>query len=251
MNSSYSILPYALLLALLLGWALSPLDRSITDQLGQRSGVQSLKDVESQFGQGLTVAVLGGYRSIAANLIWLSKNQDWEERDVAGTLGKIALATSIDPRPEMFWLNGARILANDMPTWVVGLENAEQLEITDEGRAIARQYAERALAFLEESREYQSGNPRMHIETGMIYWKKLDDLESAAASFKAAIDTGGAPYFAYRLYGDLLIELGRKHEALRLLQSHYETLPDDLLEAMKPVVGDRIRLLKRELNIPN
>ena len=90
MNSSYSILPYALLLALLLGWALSPLDRSITDQLGQRSGVQSLKDVESQFGQGLTVAVLGGYRSIAANLIWLSKNQDWEERDVAGTLGKIA-----------------------------------------------------------------------------------------------------------------------------------------------------------------
>ena len=85
----------------------------------------------------------------------------------------------------------------------------------------------------------------------MIYWKKLDDLESAAASFKAAIDMGGAPYFAYRLYGDLLIELGRKHEALRLLQSHYETLPDDLLEAMKPVVGDRIRLLKRELNIPD
>ena len=245
MNSSYSILPYALLLTLLLGWALSPLDRSITDQLGQRSGVQSLKDVESRFGQGLTVAVLGGYRSIAANLIWLSKNQDWEERDVAGTLGKIALATSIDPRPEMFWLNGARILANDMPTWVAGLDNAEQLEITDEGRTIARQYAERALAFLEESREYQSDNPRMHIERGMIYWKKLDDVESAAANFETAIGTGRAPYFAYRLYGDLLIKLGRKHEALELLQSHYETLPDDLLEAMKPVVGDRIRLLKR------
>ena len=81
--------------------------------------------------------------------------------------------------------------------------------------------------------------------------KKLEEVESAAASFKAAIDTGGAPYFAYRLYGDLLIEMGHKHEALQLLQSHYETLPDDLLEAMKPVVGDRIRLLKRELNIPN
>ena len=77
----------------------------------------------------------------------------------------------------MFWLNGARILANDMPTWVAGLDNAEQLEITDEGRTIARQYAERALAFLEESREYQSDNPRMHIERGMIYWKKLDDVE--------------------------------------------------------------------------
>ena len=167
-----------------------------------------------------------------------------QERDVAGTLGKIALATSIDPRPEMFWLNGARILANDMPTWVAGLDNAEQLEITDEGRTIARQYAERALAFLEESREYLSDNPRMHIERGMIYWKKLDDVESAAANFETAIGSR-APYFAYRLYGDLLIKLGRKHEALELLQSHYETLPDDLLEAMKPVVGDRIRLLKR------
>lgn len=251
MNSSYSVLPFAILLALLLGWAVSPLDRSIESQLGQRSDVQSLKDIESRFGQGLTMAILGGYRSIAANLIWLSKNQDWEQRDVAGTLAKIALATSIDPRPEMFWLNGARILANDMPTWVVGLSNAEQLEYTDAGRAIVKQYAERALAFLEEGREYQRDNPRIHIEAGMIYWKKLGDVERAAQSFRAAIDTQKAPYFAYRLYGDLLIELDRKREALNMLEDHYETLPDGVLEAMKPVVSDRIRLLKRELETAN
>ncbi|HCR29823.1 MAG TPA: hypothetical protein DIV79_07405 [Opitutae bacterium] len=251
MNSSYSILPYAVALALLLGWAMSPLDRSITEQLGQRSEIESLRDIESQFGQGLTVAILGGYRSVAANLIWLSKNQDWEERDIAGTLGKIALATSIDPRPEMFWLNGSRILANDMPTWVVGLASAEQLETTDRGRAIAKQYAERALAFLEESRDYQRGNPKIHIEAGMIHWKKLGELEAAANSFKSAIETGKTPYFAYRLYGDLLIELGRKREALNLLEDHYETLPDGSLEAMKPVVADRIRLLKNELKAAN
>jgi tetratricopeptide (TPR) repeat protein len=250
-NSSYSILPFAILLALLLGWTVSPLDRSVGLQLGRRSDVQSLKDIESRFGQGLTMAILGGYRSIAANLIWLSKNQDWEQRDVAGTLGKIALATSIDPRPEMFWLNGARILANDMPTWIVGLANAEQLETTDAGQAIARQYAERALAFLEESRVYQRGNPKIHIEAGMIYWKKLGDVESAAHRFKSAIDTGEAPYFAYRIYGDLLVELGRKREALEMLENHYETLPDGLLEAMKPVVGDRIRLLRMDLQTSN
>lgn len=234
-------------IALAIGWILSPLDRSISGELGQRSEVESLRQLDSQFGQGLSVAILGGYRSVAANLVWLSKNESWEQRDLPGTFAKIALATSIDPRPEMFWLNGSRIIANDMPAWVVGDENTDQLIHSIEGRKIARQYANRALSFLESSRTFHEGNPDIYLEEAMIYWRKLDDLETAANRFLEATQAEDPPYHAFRIYGELLSKLGRKREALEFLERHYETLPDGSIEAMKVVVGDRIRVLRKEL----
>ncbi len=247
MNSSRKQIALFVFAALVLGWAVSPLDRSIATQLGQRSGVESLRNLESQFGQGLSVAILGGYRSVAANLVWLSKNGDWEEQDVAGTLGKIALATSIDPRPELFWLNGARIIANDMPTWVVGYANTDQLIETEEGQAVARQYAQRALKFLEESRPYHGDNPDVYLEEATILWRKTGDKAGAAERLERALGTGVAPYVIYRVYAELLIELGRKAEALAVYEAHYQTLPDNDVEAMKFVVAERIRRLRKEL----
>ncbi len=250
MNSNHSIIPLCVALALLLGGALSPLDRSIAERLGQRSEMESLRNIDAHFGQGLSVAILGGYRSVAANLVWLSMNRNWERRDIAGTLGKIALATSIDPRPELFWLNGARIIANDMPTWVVGLEQSDLLVETAEGRVVAGQFADRALALLEGSRPHHGENPNIYVEEAMILWRKAEDFERAADRFERALDTDDPPYHVFRVYAELLVKLGRKREALRLLESHFETLPDGSIEAMKGVVADRIRNLKEELGEP-
>lgn len=231
----------------MLGAAVSPLDRSISDALGQGSEVESLRALDSQFGQGLSVAILGGYRSVAANLVWLAKNDNWEQRDFGGTLAKIALATSIDPRPELFWLNGSRIIANDIPAWVVGDANTELLFQSDEGRGIVQDYARRALGFLSGSRPYHSENPNILLEEGMIYWRKLEDLEEAAKRIELAAQAADAPYHVFRLYGEILTRMGLKEAALEVLEAHYETLPDDSLEAMKPVVADRIRALREEL----
>ncbi len=247
MNSNVSIIPVCALAALLLGFASSPLDRSISEDLGQSAEVASLRNLGSEFGQGLSVAILGGYRSVTANLVWLSKNENWEERDFAGTLGKISLATSIDPRPEMFWLNGSRVIANDMPAWVVGDANTDRLENTEEGREIARDYANRALRFLEASRVNHSDNPDIYIEESMIYWRKLDDLETAAERLLKATEAKDPPYYAFRIYGELLSKLGRKREALEFLEDHYRTLPSDSIEAMKGVVGERIHVLRKEV----
>lgn len=43
------------------------------------------------------------------------------------------------------------------------------------------------------------------------------------------------------------MELDPKEKALKLLERHYETLPKESIEGMKPVVADRIRNLSREL----
>ncbi len=247
MNSNRSIIPICAGLALLIGWAVAPLDRSIAERLGQNTEVETLRNLDSQFGQGLSVAILGGYRSVAANLVWLSMNQNWEQRDLAGTFGKLVFVTSIDPRPELFWLNGSRIIANDMPTWVIGIDNTDLHIESAEVRAISSQYANRALGFLEGSRVYHEQNPLIYIEEAMILWRKANDLEGAVGRFEQAIRAESPPFYAYRMYGELLVKLDRKEKALKLLETHYETLPEESIEAMKPVVADRIRNLRREL----
>lgn len=247
MSSNRSIIPICAGLALLIGWAVAPLDRSIAERLGQNTEVETLRNLDSQFGQGLSVAILGGYRSVAANLVWLSMNQNWEQRDLAGTFGKLVFVTSIDPRPELFWLNGSRIIANDMPTWVIGIDNTDLHIESAEVRAISSQYANRALGFLEGSRVYHEQNPLIYIEEAMILWRKANDLEGAMGRFEQAIRAESPPFYAYRMYGELLVKLDRKEKALKLLETHYETLPEESIEAMKPVVADRIRNLRREL----
>lgn len=246
-SSNRRIIPFAFLGALILGAILAPLDRSIRLELGQGSEVESLRHLDSQFGQGLSVAILGGYRSVAANLVWLAKNENWEQRDFGGTLAKIALATSIDPRPEMFWLNGSRIIANDMPAWEVGDHNTDILFQSPEGRAIVRDFGKRALAFLEGSRPYHARNSDILLEEGMIYWRKLEDLEAASQRILEATLGENPPYHAFRLYGEILTRMGRKEEALQFLERHYLSLPDNSYDAMKVVVADRIRALREEL----
>src|SRR5688572_11159098 len=70
-------------------------------------------------GQGVTLALLGGFRALVADVVWIRMYVLWERRDLPGTQSLIQLASAIDPRPVYFWVNGARILANDLAAWRV------------------------------------------------------------------------------------------------------------------------------------
>lgn len=197
-------------------------------------------------GQGLSLAVLGGYRSAAANLVWLDMNASWERRDFDGTLTRIELASTIDPRPEIFWLNGARIIANDMPSWGTSDGGGENMNPSFDGTSeeIVRRFGTRALGYLEKGRLHQPESSALVIEQAVICWRKLDDLERSAALFLEATTLPGAPYYASRIYAEILIKLGREQEALDFLVKHYQTLPEDDLMAMKPIVAERIATLR-------
>ena len=76
-----------------------------------------------------------------------------------------------DPRTELFWLNGARIIANEMQSWVIGIDKKDLHIESAEVKAISSQYANRVLGFLEGSRVYQGQNPLIYIEKAMILWR--------------------------------------------------------------------------------
>ena len=84
-----------------------------------------------------------------------------------------------DERLSRLRLNGSRILANDMPTWVIRIDNTDLHVESAEARAIAGQLANRALGILEGSRVYHEQNPMIYIEEAMILWRKANDLEAA------------------------------------------------------------------------
>ena len=198
-------------------------------------------------GQGVSLAVLGGYGDLAANLVWIRMNAAWERRERLEVLAHIEMATALSPDAAFFWINGARIIANDMPIWVVGEARMDSLYESDSGRAVRRRYAARALAFLDKAPPVVSEGYPLLLERAILYWKQLEDLPAALDCLRRAIAAEGAPYYLSRVYAELLIRHGQAPEALAFLKAHFANLPDDDPTALKELVRYRIWELEQTL----
>lgn len=200
-------------------------------------------------GAGLTKqaavqGLLGGFRAVVADIIWLEAHSHAADRDLPGTESLLELVTLIDPRPLYFWLNGARILAYDMPTWrVAGAGVAET------GRFSCEQ-AQRALRRLEKARTFHPDSAALWIEQANIEFNRLGDVAEAAASYRRAAEQPDAPYYAARLHAEMLRRIGRKAEALIWLVRLHPQLPPTEESAGADLVLTRIRGLERELGVP-
>lgn len=207
-------------------------------------GSSGFEGLNSSVGQGVSLAVLGGYRSIAANVIWLELNGSWERQEIDETVTKIELATSTDPRVSYFWVNGARIIANDIPVWAATSQGITRESHPDTMAAINRKFGSKALDLIDRALLSHPQNLDLMVDRAVIYWKKMEDLDKAAELFLEIANLSDGPYFAGRLYAELSVNLGRSAEALEYLKSIYLGLPDDDPQAMKPFVADRIRTLE-------
>jgi hypothetical protein len=192
-------------------------------------------------GFGL-LGVLGGMRSAVASGLWLRAYQAWERRDAAGTTALLRLVVAADERPLYFWLNGARMLAYDVPTWAV--EGDAPIAVQRKADAEA---AAAACAFLEEGRRAHPLAPEFLIEMGNIQLRAAGDRERAAELFRSAAEMPGAPYYAARIHGELLRDLGRRREALAWLHQVLPRLPASDPGACRDVVEQRIKALEAEL----
>ena len=99
------------------GAVLEPAMRPLWQELRAGQPALRLEDVESGLGQGMTLGLLGGFRALVADLLWLEVNHQWEQYDLPATQTLIRTTTAIDPEPLVFWINGARMIAYDMPVW--------------------------------------------------------------------------------------------------------------------------------------
>lgn len=194
--------------------------------------------------------MLGGLRGLAADGLWLKTYLAWASCDLPATERLIRLVTIADDRPVYFWLNGARIMAYDMPEWRRAARPGGE-STADDTRRIEGEQTEAALGYLAEAHRRHPGSSAICVEAANIHLYRRNDLPAAAGWYRTAAGLSDAPYYVGRIYGELLKRLGREREAYRWLCHLHPQLPVDDPEAMAPLVLARIRELEKRLSIPS
>lgn len=247
-----SVLTHSLAFALLLlfGCVIGPLEKPAYEEIQSGQAAIQLTDIEASLGQGLAIGILGGFRTIIADFLWLRLNTYWEERDRAKVTTLISLVTTLDPGPVFFWMNAARITAYDMPNWRIREEGGYEKVPESRWRAIDQEQANIAFDLLEQALHYHSEDPAIYLEIGQIHLNRLQSPEGAAPWFLRASKLPDAPFYAARIYADLLCRMGREPEAYAFLKALYPKLPADNPFAQRPIVLERISTLEMELGVP-
>ncbi len=253
------------------GWAIRFFEEPAWRIVRAQQPAMKLDSLQGALGQGVTAGLLGGFRAIVADFFWIKTNSVWEERDLPATQTFIKIVTAIDPRPLYFWVNGARMIAYDMPNWRIKAAGGYDAVPTDKQKLIDSEQSAVAINYLREAFGYHPKSPMISIEIANVYLNRLKDVSSAAEAYHMAALQPDAPYYAARIYGELLRRQGKKTEAYAWLRQLYPTLPKPVFSdpthqqkntnqvkidemniemAMAPVVLGRIHELEEELNIP-
>lgn len=237
------ILVAALLMLGLAGLGLRPVERI----LRSRREAADAWPRESPGALSLA-AVLGGFRAVAADLAWVHTHAAWEREDVAGTWAGCRRTVALDPRPLYFWINGARLLAYDVPVWRIRA-GGERMPVAERAR-IAQEQVTLALQHLENARRQHPARAAVLLEMGHLHLYGRGDLAAAADAYGEAADLPDAPLYAARLQAALLARLGRLEEAYTRLKAHHRAL-GMAPEGADPnlVAGVEARLEKLELEL--
>ena len=238
-----------LLTLLSLGLVTRPIEAPAWEIVKAGQPEMNLEAIEGSLGQGLVIGVLGGFRAVMADFLWIRTNTIWERRDRVKLDAMVRLVTTLDPRPDFFWINGARMIAYDVPNWRIREEGGYAEVSEDRQLVIDLEQAQQAFVMLARAREFHPENAKLYLETGQIYLNRLKDNVNAAQWLLSASQQLDAPYYAARIYGELLRREGKDVEAYAYLKQLFQQLPNDPY-AQKPIILDRIKELEDHLQIP-
>jgi hypothetical protein len=250
-NSRAKVTMVASAVLLIAGAALRPVEESVRKAESHPGRLVRARRINAVLvGQGTSMAMLGGFRALVADLLWLKAYLAWSACDLPATETMIRVVTTVDERPLCFWLNGARIMAYDMTQWrlrAVGRGGAVPAALR---QRIINEQAGMALRLLEDARGQHPQSAAVYVEMANIHLNSRADPAAAAFWYRQAATLPDAPYYAARIHAELLKRLGRPWEAYAWLRQLHPTLPPGEEAAEAPVVLGRIRDLERALEVP-
>lgn len=138
----------------------------------------------------------GGYAPLVADWLWLRANLAWERRDAPETRRLIRRTVATDPQSAYFWLNGARMLAYDLPAWRRDTEPDAPAALQQRWRLTG---ADEAIAFLERGLAWHADSAALYLELANISLYVAEDRHRAADYYRQAAGRPDAPPYAARL----------------------------------------------------
>jgi tetratricopeptide (TPR) repeat protein len=190
----------AALIALLLGlWAPVKIlwERDIGKQQDdlRYHGFVMDRRLRDDLGQGLTIGVLSGMRSVVADMVWLQVTTAWEKEEWFKMGGLINLCTALQPRAPIFW---------DMGGWELAW-NASVAAMNDKNQPNELRRIKNSRFWIDKGMDiYQRGienNPqywRLWNSMANLYQQRLKDYKTAAYYYQKASELPNAPVYLER-----------------------------------------------------
>lgn len=207
------------------------------------------KELEPTLGQGVLLGVLGGLRTVVADLTWIRSYVLWERRDRAGCEALMRAACALDPHSRYFWENTGYIVGFDLAHWEIRKRGGYDRVPKETQERLFVAYARKGIAVLEEGLGRTKTPTPLLLCAAQLAELKVKDHALSARYYLRAAEAPDAPWYAARICAQVLWEDGRRQEAYRWFKDYWTTrmrpkddgFPDDLkqLRTMEFVLGIR------------
>ncbi len=204
----FNALPYWIVVVALLA-ALYPLRENIDEQrlydgLTEPLPVEMVQKIQPEAVTGLVMgAVLGGFRGIAADILWMKMDEYWDNGFWNRMVPILRTVTLLDPHFITAWdTAGWHFLYNLTVEVDKKIEEAAKV-----GDPLAKQrwmkerqyFVDSGLAVYKEGIAWNPDKPDLYMELGWSYFDKLDDYDNAAIWLRKAARIPGHPDYVERL----------------------------------------------------
>jgi hypothetical protein len=227
-------------------------------------GMTMTRQLRDELGQGLTIGVLSGMRSVVADLLWLNVTAEWENEEWFNMEGYINLCTALQPRSITFWDIGGWQLAWNAS--VSAMQNRKEPNALRRLKA-SRFWIEKGLDVYKRGIENNPEHYRLWFATALLYQQRLaeqeermglvaaakSDYEYAAYYYEQASLRPDAPIFLERFSAIMYGKAGDDQAAYaswRALWLRLTPKQRDMREHWKEKIESNIRRLENKLSIP-
>jgi hypothetical protein len=200
-------------------------------------------DLREKIGQSAFVAVLGGFRSVIADLLFIDAYSAWERTDWTQLLLRLRQATELQPRAILFW---------EMAGWHMAW-NAGTAALEDESkspatrRRLQNEYLRLGEDFLVRGVAHNPDKPQLYEALARLYRDKFNDHARAAENFlKASRLSGHASYDERFSAYELSYCEGHEREAYDRLRALYQRGEKERL----PRLINQLRAMEERLHLP-
>jgi hypothetical protein len=207
------------------------------------------KELEPTLGQGVLLGILGGLRTVVADLTWIRSYVLWERKDRPGCEALMRTACVLDPHSRYFWENTGYAIGYDLAHWEVRRRGGYAKVTKEIQDRLYRAYARRGLAVIDEGLAYAKNKVSLLLCAAQLSELKLGDRKMASQYYRQAAEIPRSPWYAARFHARIEWEIGSKTAAYAWYRQYWlsrmkdvdDGFPDDLME---------LREMENQLKLP-